>query len=136
APLSAFDPVVRLPGFGPSAAAALAEQGIRTVSDLLWVAPAAWDDLREPLPLASAIAEARGAPGAVLRPPRIVVSGIVKSSGVVPIRGRRSVRLVLQDEGDEKCTLHAFWFFLAHGVLTVAKPGARVILAGRIKAEP
>ena len=138
-PPTAFDTVDRLPGFGPSAAAALAEHGIRTVSDLLWLAPAAWDDLREPLGLAAAVESERStylATGGALRPLRVVVSGIVKASGVVPIRGRRAVRLVLHDQHDEKCTLHAFWFFMAHGVLAVAKPGARVILAGRIKAEP
>ena len=134
-----FDPVDRLPGFGPSARTALAEHGVRTVTDLLWLAPAAWDDLREPMSLASAIAAARAmyeeTRGAV-RPARVAVTGIVKSSGVVPIGGRRSVRIVLQDEHDAKCTLHAFWFFMAHGVLAAAKPGARVIVIGRVKAEP
>ena len=136
---TALDPVDRLPGFGPSAAAALAEHGIRTVSDLVWLAPAAWDDLREPVGLAAALDAARStyvATGGALRPLRAVVSGVVKASGVVPIRGRRSVRIVVQDELDAKCTLHAFWFFMAHGVLAAAKPGARVILVGRINAEP
>ena len=134
-----FDPVDRLPGFGPTARIALAEHGLRTVTDLVWLAPAAWDDLREPVPLASAVEAARGtyeATGGTLRPARVVVSAIVKSAGVVPIRGRRAVRVVLQDENDTKCTLHAFWFFMAHGVLASAKPGARVIVVGRIKAEP
>ena len=138
-PPTAFDTVDRLPGFGPSARVALAEHGLRTVSDLVWLAPAAWDDLREPVPLASAVSAARGtyeATGGALRPVRAVVSAIVKSAGVVPIRGRRSVRVVLQDESDPKCTLHAFWFFMAHGVLASAKPGAKVIVVGRIKAEP
>jgi ATP-dependent DNA helicase RecG len=134
-----FDPVDRLPGFGPTARLALAEHGLRTVTDLVWLAPAAWDDLREPTPLASAVEAARGtyeATGGALRPARVVVSAIVKSAGVVPIRGRRAVRVVLQDENDTKCTLHAFWFFMAHGVLASAKPGAKVIVVGRIKAEP
>lgn len=134
-----FDPVDRLPGFGPTARIALAEHGLRTVTDLVWLAPAAWDDLREPTPLASAVEAARGtyeATGGALRPARVVVSAIVKSAGVVPIRGRRAVRVVLQDENDTKCTLHAFWFFMAHGVLASAKPGAKVIVVGRIKAEP
>ena len=134
-----FDTVDRLPGFGPSARTALAEHGIRTVTDLVWLSPAAWDDLREPMGLAAALAAARStyeATGGIARPARVVVQGIVKSSGVVPIRGRRSVRVVIQDEHDEKCTLHAFWFFMAHGVLGAAKPGARVIVVGRIKAEP
>jgi ATP-dependent DNA helicase RecG len=134
-----FDPVDRLPGFGPTARIALEEHGLRTVTDLVWLAPATWDDLREPVPLASAVEAARGtyeAMGGALRPARVVVSAIVKSSGVVPIRGRRAVRVVLQDENDTKCTLHAFWFFMAHGVLASAKPGAKVIVVGRIKAEP
>jgi ATP-dependent DNA helicase RecG len=138
-PPTPFDTVDRLPGFGPSARTALAEHGLRTVTDVVWLAPAAWDDLREPVGLASAVAAARAtheATQGAARPARVVVSAIVKSSGVVPIRGRRSVRVVLQDENDEKCTLHAFWFFLAHGVLAAAKPGARVIVVGRIKAEP
>ena len=138
-PTTPFDTVDRLPGFGPSARVALAEHGLRTVTDLVWLSPAAWDDLREPVPLASAVAAARGtyeATGGALRPVRVVVSAIVKSCGVVPIRGRRSVRVVLQDENDPKCTLHAFWFFMAHGVLASAKPGAKVIVVGRIKAEP
>jgi ATP-dependent DNA helicase RecG len=134
-----FDTVDRLPGFGPTARVALAEHGLRTVTDLVWLSPAAWDDLREPVPLASAVEAARGtyaATGGALRPVRVVVSAIVKSCGVVPIRGRRAVRVVLQDENDTKCTLHAFWFFMAHGVLASAKPGAKVIVVGRIKAEP
>ena len=138
-PPAPFDMLDRLPGFGPSARVALAEHGLRTVTDLLWLAPAAWDDLREPVPLATAVAAARAtyeATQGVARPARVVVSATVKSSGVVPIRGRRSVRVVLQDDDDPKCTLHAFWFFLAHGVLAAAKPGARVIFVGRINAQP
>jgi ATP-dependent DNA helicase RecG len=138
-PPTPFDAIDRLPGFGPSARVALAEHGLRTVTDLVWLAPAAWDDLREPVGLASAVAAARAtyeATQGVARPARAVVSATVKSSGVVPIRGRRSVRVVLQDDDDPKCTLHAFWFFLAHGVLAAAKPGARVLFVGRIKAEP
>ena len=138
-PTTPFDTVDRLPGFGPSARIALAEHGLRTVTDLVWLAPAAWDDLREPLPLASLVAAARStyeATGGALRPVRVVASAVVKSAGVVPIRGRRAVRVVLQDENDPKCTLHAFWFFMAHGVLASAKPGAKVIVVGRIKAEP
>jgi ATP-dependent DNA helicase RecG len=136
---AAFDTLDRLPGFGPSARVALAEHGLKTVTDLLWLAPAAWDDLREPVPLASAVAAARAtyeATQGIGRPARVVVSAVVKSSGIIPIRGRRTVRVVLQDENDTKCTLHAFWFFLAHGVLAAAKPGARVIFVGRIKVEP
>ncbi len=136
---AALDAVDRLPGFGPSARAALADHGVRTVADLLWVPPATWDDLRHPVSLGAAVAAARDAHVATagaLRPARVVSIGVVRTCGVVPIRGRSSVRAVIQDLDDDTCVMHAFWFFLAHGVLAAAKPGARVIVAGRIKAEP
>jgi ATP-dependent DNA helicase RecG len=139
APATPLATVDCLPGFGPSSRTALAEHGIRTVSDLVWLSPAAWDDLRDPMGLSAAVEAAREmhrATGGALRPARVVVTGVVKASGVVPIRGRRSVRVVVQDEHDASCTMHAFWFFMAHGVMAVAKPGVRVIVVGRIKAEP
>lgn len=136
-PLDAFDAVDRLPGLGPSSRAALAEHGIHRVVDLVWTPPVGWDDLREPTPLGEAVAAARqaaeAAPGA--RPARVCVQAIVKSAGVVPIRGRRCVRVVLADPADPKCTLHAFWFFLAHGVLALAQPGAPVLAVGRVRVE-
>ncbi|MDB4942791.1 MAG: ATP-dependent helicase RecG, partial [Labilithrix sp.] len=138
-PPAALDGVEVLPGLGPSARIALAEHGIRTVADLVWLPPVAWDDLREPLTLAEAVSAARSvheASGGAVRPARVALRALVRSSGVVPIRGRRAVRVVLEDESDKKCTLHAFWFFMAHGVLASAKPGAAVLLVGRLTAEP
>lgn len=139
---SPLDPVDRLPGLGSSARAALAEHGIRTVADLLWTLPSGWDDLRTPLSLAEAISRATSAD----HPQRFVFRAIVKSASVIPIRGRRAVRVVLTDasQGVDSqkrgrsgaCSLHAFWFFLAHGVLAVAKPGAEVLAIGRITVEP
>lgn len=134
-----LDPVDRLSGIGPSARAALAEHGIRTVADTVWIAPVAWDDMRQPMPLRVALSAAREsylATGGALRPPRVIVSAVVKTCGVLSIRGRSSVRAVLQDGDDDKCVMHAFWFFLAHGVLALAKPGTAVIVVGRIQAEP
>src|SRR5690606_11817324 len=77
-------------------------------------------------------------------PVRAAFTAVVKSASIVPIRGRRSVRIVLEDgDGDARgraragrCTLHAFWFFLARGVLEVAKPGARVLVVGKVTVEP
>jgi ATP-dependent DNA helicase RecG len=131
-PIDPVDPVDRLPGIGPTSRTALAENGVHTVADLLWVPPVGFDDLRAPVPLASAIEEARRSGG---RGPRTVVSAMVKSAGIVPIRGRRSVRLLVHDATDEACKLHVFWFFMAHGVLTVAKPGAPLLLVGRVLVE-
>ena len=137
--VEAGDGIEAIPGFGPAARAALAEHGIRTVTDLVWLPPVAWDDLRAPTSLAEAVAAAcrlHEATAGGVKPARVVVSAIVKSSGVIPLRGRRAVRVVLADEHDEKCTVHAFWFFMAHGVLTLCKPGAKVLVIGRIAAEP
>jgi ATP-dependent DNA helicase RecG len=139
-PLAATDPVDRLPGLGASARAQLAEHGIEQIADLLWLSPVAWDDFREPISIAEAVERARhheasGAQALGLRAPRVVARGKVKAASVVPLRGRRGVRVVVQDDANAKCTLHAFWFFLAHGVLASAKTGAEVLVVGRVRAE-
>lgn len=137
ATLDALDPVDRLPGLGGAARAALAEHGLRTVADLVWLPPASWDDLRAPSTLADALTAARSvneASGGALRSPRIAVRAVVKTAGVVPIRGRRCVRIIVEDEADPACKMHAFWFFLAHGVLALATPGTALLLVGRIDA--
>lgn len=134
----AVAPVDTLPGLGPSGRRALGEHAIATVADLAWVPPVAWDDLRAPVPLAAALAEARKRveAGEVGRPPRFVIAAVVKSGGMIPIGRRRAVRVVLADPDDDKCTLHAYWFFTAHGVLALAKPGAKVLCVARPKIEP
>lgn len=135
--VTASAPVDALPGLGPSGRRALSEHAIVTVADLAWVPPIAWDDLRAPIPLAQALAEARRhvEAGELGRPPRFVVSAVVKSGGLIPIGRRRAVRVVLADEGDDKCTLHAYWFYTAHGVLALAKPGVKVLCVARPKIE-
>ncbi|MBX3231505.1 MAG: DEAD/DEAH box helicase [Labilithrix sp.] len=85
-----------------------------------------WDDLRAPASLREAIA----APG------RHVFAAVVVSASMMPLGRRRGVRVVLRDGGDETCKLHAFWFFTAHGVLAVAKPGAKLIVVGKVVVEP
>ncbi|AKV02358.1 ATP-dependent DNA helicase RecG [Labilithrix luteola] len=134
-----LDPVDMLPGLGPSARTALADHGLSTVADLVWLPPATWDDLREPMTIAAAVASARSvyeSSGGAVKSSRVAVTGLVKSAAVVPIRGRRTVRVLVEDEEDGSCKLHAFWFFMAHGVLAAAKPGTRVLLVGRIEAPP
>mgnify|MGYP000973376787 CR=1 FL=1 len=138
---SALGTVDALPGLGKSARTALAEHGIRTVADLVWLAPTGFDDLRTSIGLADAIArtkaEAEADPDA--RAPRLVMHARVKTAGMIPLRGRRAVRVVLADDtsaDNEKappCTVHAFWFFLAHGVLALAKPDTRVLVVGRLR---
>lgn len=126
--------VETLPGIGPSAKKALAEHGIRTVADLVWVAPTGYDDLRSPVSLAAAVDEAKASPEG--RGPRVIAAAIVKSASVVPIGRRRGVRVILVDSVDPTCVVHAFWFFLAQGILAVAKPDAPLLVAGRFVAQP
>ena len=123
-PITAADEVTVLPGLGPAAAELLGARGITRVGDLPFVVPTGYDDLRAPIDVADALASAaeRG---------RVAVRGTVLRSGIVPVRGRPSVRVVLGSEGS-KATLSAWWFFAAHGILAAAKPGARVILSGRL----
>jgi len=137
-PIDAFGPVDALPGLGPSSKTALADHGIRTVIDLVWLAPSTWDDMREPIPLRDAVGTARAlheATGGAVKPARVVASAVVQSASIVPIRGRKSVRVVLVDPAEPACKMHAFWFFFAHGVLAIAKPDTPVLVVGRLKAE-
>ena len=127
--VEAWAPVDVLPGLGPSARDALAEHGIATVADLVWLAPSGFDDLRAPVTLGAAVGAAREAPV------RVVASGIVKSASVIFVRGRRSVRVLVQDAHDASVKVHLFWFFMAHGVLALAKPGAPVIVVGKLRVE-
>ncbi len=127
------DAVDALPGIGPTSREALAKGGVRHVADLVWTLPIAWDDARAPRSLREALDDAAAAP---LAPPRTCLTGVVKSAGFVPMRGRRAVRIVVSDAADPKTTLHLWWFFLAHGVLALAQPGRAVLLTGRIRRDP
>jgi ATP-dependent DNA helicase RecG len=129
-PLAWDDPVEKVSGLGPASREALATQGIVSVGDLVWLLPSAWDDLRAPLGIADAARLA--SESALGRTARVCVRGIVKSASLVPMRGRRAVRIVLADEGDPKKTLHAWWFFAAHGVLSSAKASSACLVVGRV----
>ncbi len=132
-----------LPGLGPKTAKALAEEGITTVSDLFWALPARYDDWSQPLSVGafveSMVSEASElAPGAPTG--RVCLRAVVVSATLVPMRAMRSVRVVLADadaagSADEpsakKKTVVAQWFYTAHGVLALARPGTVVRLLGR-----
>ena len=127
-PLDWEDPLDRLVGIGPASRKAFTEQGVRSVSDLLWVLPSAYEDLRVPLTIAEAIARSSDTA------PRLCVVGTVQSATFVPMRGRQAVRVVLADEG-KKGKLHAWWFFPARGILASAKVNASCIVVGRLRME-
>lgn len=113
-----------LRGVGPAIAAKLADAGVATLADLLWIAPVAYDDLRAPI-----------GPGEAAKRPgeRVVVTGVVKSATRFPMRGRRGVRVVVR--GDDGAELVAIWFYEAHGALQTAKVGAPVLLVGRPQGD-
>jgi ATP-dependent DNA helicase RecG len=134
-----------LPGLGPKTARALAEEGITTVSDLFWALPARYDDWSQPLSVGafveSLVSEAGElAPGAPTG--RVCLRAVVVSATLVPMRAMRSVRVVLADAdaadsaaepsaSARKRTVVAQWFYAAHGVLALARPGTLVRLLGR-----
>jgi ATP-dependent DNA helicase RecG len=130
-PLSWDDPVERADGLGPAAREKLAARGVTFVADLVWTLPSAWDDLRDPVGVRGALERARASDASLAPPPRQCVRGIVKSASFVSMRGRRAVRVVLSDESGA-ASLDAWWFYAAHGVLALARPGARCLLLGRL----
>ncbi|WP_394829094.1 ATP-dependent DNA helicase RecG [Pendulispora albinea] len=147
--ISWSDPVEKLPGIGPSSGKTLSERGITCVGDLVWTLPIAFDDLRAPRSVAEVLQDPAGgadlgradAGGA-----RVCVRGIVKSATVVPMRGRRAVRVIVADPPSgaadsggaakkKEPTISAWWFFMAHAVLSAAKPGEPCLLVGRLNVE-
>jgi ATP-dependent DNA helicase RecG len=130
-PLSWQDAVDRVAGLGPTARERLAERGVVSVADLVWTLPVAWDDLRAPLGVAETIEAARAPEVAGGPPRRVCVRALVKSASFVAMRGRRSVRVVAADEAG-KVSLDAWWFYAAHGIVDVARPGTTCLFVGRI----
>jgi ATP-dependent DNA helicase RecG len=133
-PLGWTDPVERADGVGPTGRERLATHGVGFVADLVWTLPVGWDDLRTPVRVEDAIERTRAAEAAFLPPPRQVVRAVVKSASLVPMRGRRAVRLVAIDEGG-KTALDAWWFYAAHGVLAAARAGTTCLLLGRVQVQ-
>ena len=133
-PLDWADGVERAEGLGPASCAELASRGIAVVADLVWTLPVGWDDLRAPASVEQAIARARAADDALAPAPRQVVRATVKSATLVPMRGRRAVRVVATDEGGS-CALDAWWFYAAHGVLAAAKAAPTCLLIGRVASR-
>lgn len=128
-PITAAADVTALPGLGKAAAELLGARGITRVADLPFVLPTGFDDLRAPLDIGEIMALAA-------ERPRVAVRGVVLRSGITPVRGRPSVRVVVgsaaPQKGGRSVSLTAWWFFAAHGVLAQAKPGTRVLLVGRL----
>jgi ATP-dependent DNA helicase RecG len=134
-PLAWDDAVERADGVGPSAREKLAEHGIGVVADLIWTLPVAWDDLRTPVTVEEAIERARVAEATLATAPRQSIRAQVRSCTLVPMRGRRAVRVVLADGPRGPATIDAWWFYVAHGVLSMARPGAVCLVVGRVRVR-
>jgi ATP-dependent DNA helicase RecG len=128
------EPVYRVEGLGPASREKLAAHGIVVVADLLWTLPVGWDDLRAPVGVADAVALATACADSLAPAPRQCVRAVVKSAAIVPMRRRRAVRLMVAD-ATGKASLEAWWFYAAHGVLALARPGAACLLVGRVRVR-
>src|SRR5262245_37070350 len=107
-------------GVGPQRASALAEQGVRTVEDLLYRLPLRYED------------RSRFARVAELREGmKVSVAGVVAAAGVR--RGRRMSLFEIRLE-DETGRLKALWFN-QHFLKDVLARGRRVILYGGVERD-
>ncbi len=128
-------PTSSLGGIGPAFAAKLAERGLSTVEDLLWIAPRRYDDLRAVPALSAQL------PGAFARVERgeaaAVVSLIAVARSVRPVfaRGRRWVEARFGDEVDADASLLVRWFGARGGLEQRLPPGVRVVLTGALRAS-
>jgi ATP-dependent DNA helicase RecG len=112
-----------VPGIGPAFGAALAEKGIETVEDLLWLLPRRYDDARNVLGLADALAAAQDGE-------RITFAADVVSARMIYARGRRWCEARFVD-GDARLLVR--WFNIKGPMDSRFPAGARVALSGRLR---
>ena len=113
-------------GIGPALAAALAERGLATVEDLLWLVPRRWLDAREVAPLAEALASAED--GA-----RIGFRATVVASRTVRARGRAWGEVRFGDGVAPRTLLVVRFFGIWNGIDRRFPPGAEAALSGVVK---
>ena len=123
-PLAA--PTSTLPGIGPVFADKLAEKGLTTVEDLLWLVPRRYDDVRDATPLAEVCAMAEGQ--------RATFVAKVASARMVFVRGRRWAEVRLASaEAAQPATALVRWFNVFAGIDKRMPPGSRVALSGIVR---
>ena len=117
-------PTHSLPGIGPTFAEKLAEKGLRTVEDLLWMVPRRYDDVRDAKTLDEFAAMQEGQ--------RATFAAKVASARMIFARGRRwaEVRLTGLD-GTGSCVVR--WFNVWAGIDKRMPPGSLVTLNGVVK---
>jgi ATP-dependent DNA helicase RecG len=123
-PLAA--PTSSLKGIGPTFAQALAEKGLVTVEDLLWMVPRRYDDVRDAKTLVEVCAMEEGQ--------RVTFVAKVASARMVFARGRRwaEVRLGAIDM-TQPATALVRWFNVYAGIDKRMPPGSTVALSGVVK---
>ncbi len=126
-PLAA--PTSSLKGIGPTFAQALAEKGLVTVEDLLWMVPRRYDDVRDAKSLAEVCEMPEGG--------RVTLVAKVASARMVFARGRRwaEVRLVAVESSPSGQPANALvrWFNVWAGIDKRMPPGSTVALSGVVK---
>jgi ATP-dependent DNA helicase RecG len=120
------EPTHSLPGIGPAFAERLAEKGLVTVEDLLWMVPRRYDDVRDARTLADVSRLEEGE--------RVTFVAKVASARMVFARGRRwaEVRLLAIDPASQATAL-VRWFNVFAGIDKRMPAGCIVALSGVVK---
>ncbi len=121
-PLAA--PTSSLKGIGPTFAQALAEKGLVTVEDLLWMVPRRYDDVRD--------AKSLGEVAALDEGTRVTFVAKVTSARMVFARGRRWAEVRLVDVAGGETAL-VRWFNVYAGIDKRMPPGSTVALSGMVR---
>ena len=123
-------PARSIPGIGPALAERLAERGLETVGDLVWLVPRRYDDARRVQPLAAAVAEATAQPSTEAR----ALAGQVASSRFSRSGRRRwvEVRLIDPDPASARVSVLVRWFHAHPGMAARFPKGSRVVLSGKL----
>jgi ATP-dependent DNA helicase RecG len=123
-PLAA--PTHTLRGIGPAFAEKLAEKGLATVEDLLWMVPRRYDDVRDAEPLAAVCARAEGQ--------RATFVAKVASARMVFARGRRWAEVRLDSiDINQPATALVRWFNVFAGVEKRMPAGCQIALSGIVR---
>jgi ATP-dependent DNA helicase RecG len=124
------DPLASSPrlikGIGPAFAAAMAERGLVTVEDLLWLLPRRYDDARQALALAALTTKSQDGD-------RVVVRARVRSAKMMFVRGRRWCDVRFLDEHGGRGELVVRWFGIRGPMDKRFPAGAIAVLSGKRK---
>jgi len=123
-PLAA--PTTSLPGIGPGFAEKLAERGLTTVEDLLWLVPRRYDDVRDAMPLADVVGLEDGQ--------RATFVARVASARMIFARGRRWAEVKLTNLEDARsASALVRWFNVFAGIEKRMPAGCQVALSGIVR---